>query len=93
MKFVFGFMVEETGNESGEQKGSTRNLSCDPRPSLGTGRINEEQMVAALRSVLSLQNAHLSESLSTLAALCCITRTRQHVGVGSALNLKKNQEW
>lgn len=68
-------MVEETGNESGGQKGSTQALSCDPRPSLGTGRINEEQMVAPLRSVLLLQNAHLSESLSTAAAFCCITRT------------------
>lgn len=74
MKSMFGFMVEETGNESGEQKGSMRNLSCDPRPSLGTGRINEEQMVAPLRSVLLLQNAHLSESLSMSAALCCVTR-------------------
>lgn len=75
MEFVFGFMVEETGNESGGRKGSTRNLSCDPRPSLGTGRINEEQMVAPLRSVLSLRNALPSESLSTsAAALCCVTR-------------------
>lgn len=57
------------------RKGSTQTLSCDPRPSLGTGRINEEQMVAPLRSVLFLQNAHLSESLSTTAAHCCITRT------------------
>lgn len=38
-----------------EQKVSTRNLSCDPHPSLGTGRINGEQMVAPLRSVLLLQ--------------------------------------
>lgn len=70
-------MVEETGNESGEQKGSMRNLSRDPRPSLGTGRINEEQMVAPLRSVLLLQNAHLSKSLSTIGSVgfCCVTRT------------------